>query len=178
MNTWADMSLLVGYGPTSPTSSGQHRLKPTHQYPPRPSRPDSDYFAPPPALAQHRTADEAAGGARAAACWPPATSLRGSQRPYRRVLPSPPKCRSARESHHGTCGTGDRGENRRQIMDPATSGLWRVVTGEFIDFRPSSFLIYSVSLVLIPHCLFLFQILMSSVISIQYAVCSRWHLQI
>jgi hypothetical protein len=55
-------------------------------------------------------------------------------------------------------------------MDPATSGLWRVVTGEFIDFRPSSFLIYSVSLVLIPHCLFLFQILMSSVISIQYAV--------
>ena len=46
-------------------------------------------------------------------------------------------------------------------MDPATSGLRRVVTGEFIAFRPSSFLIYSVSLVLIPHCLFFFQILMS-----------------
>ena len=99
MSTWADMYLLdtaqpaqqaavstaEAYPVTTPTKSPRLRLL----------RAASRTRA--------GTADEAAGGAWAAACRPPATSN-----------PPPPSanCRYARESHHGTCGTGDRGENR------------------------------------------------------------------
>jgi hypothetical protein len=68
-----------------------------------------------------------------------------------------------RKSHHDADGTGDRGEIRQHSVDPASSGLWRVVTSEFIAFGPSPFSIYSVSLVLVLHFLSLFLI---SVISI------------
>jgi len=89
------------------------------------------------------TADEAAGGAWAAACRPPATSN-----------PPPPLQTAATREKATTApaglGTGEK--TGRHSMDPATSGLRRVVSGEFIAFRPSSLWIYP--------------------------VCSRWHLQI
>jgi hypothetical protein len=122
----AQQAAGMGNLPTVDSSSPTPRLLPS--------------FAPSPALVQHRAADAAAEGASAAACRPPATSLRGSQRPRQRVLPSPPDCRSAREEPPRRAGLGTEEKIGGTAWIPRPRA-----NGEFIAFWPSLFSIYSAS---------------------------------